>query len=253
MKLEQFPDGYAIQADSTLVETRDYVHELIGDFGLIIADPPYGNILRDQKWDRFSFDEDKFVEWMLDWTRLWQSYMSQGSAFYCWGGIGIKNFRPFIRYMCEIEKKTPLEISTLVTWSKRRGYGISHSYLFTREELLYTVNGNPKKPRVFNIPLLDEKRGYAGFDDKYPAKSEFKRRTNVWVEPELLRGKHHAAAKAARVIEIPIESSSNPGEWVIDPFAGSGTTAHACRKLGRKFVVVENDEKTFDDMVARLR
>jgi DNA modification methylase len=107
---------------------------------------------------------------------------------------------------------------------------------------------------VFNIPLLDTKRGYAGYNKKYPAKSEFYRRTNVWMDvTEIMRGKVHPTQKAQRVIEIPIEVHTNPGEWVIDPFAGSGATGHAARKLGRKFVLIEKDEEMFNSMVQSLR
>jgi DNA modification methylase len=111
-----------------------------------------------------------------------------------------------------------------------------------------------KKPRRFNVPLLEEKRGYAGFNKKYPAKSEFYRRTNVWTDiTEIMQGKVHDAQKQQRVIEIPIEVHTQPGEFVIDPFAGSGTTALAAAKLGRRFVVIEKDEKIFEDMLTRLR
>ena len=43
------------------------------------------------------------------------------------------------------------------------------------------------------------------------------------------------------------------GDWVIDPFAGAGTTAYACRELGRKFVIIENQKEYYDDLVERLR
>jgi DNA modification methylase len=89
---------------------------------------------------------------------------------------------------------------------------------------------------------------------KYPAKSEFLRRTNVWDDvSEILRGKTHVSQKPQRLMEIPIEVHTDVGEWVLDPFAGSGTTAFAARKLGRRFVVVEQDPENFDRMVADLR
>lgn len=254
MRIEQVDGGYAICADSTEVGTALQVRQFTGDVPLIVADPPYGNILP-ERWDVWSDGEEAFVQWMLDWTRTWQRTLLPNAAFYIWGGIGVPDFRPFFRYLSRVEHDTELKIANLITWKKKRAYGVKHNYLFTREECVYLFNGaDIKKPRCFNIPLLEEKRGYAGYNEKYPAKSEFYRRTNVWTDiTEIMQGKVHDAQKQQRVIEIPIEVHTAPGEWVIDPFAGSGTTAHAARKLGRRFVVIEKDEKTFEEMLARLR
>ena len=84
------------------------------------------------------------------------------------------------------------------------------------------------------------KRGYAGYNKDYPAKSEFLRRTNVWTDvTELFRGKIHPAEKPSRLAEIMIETSSLPGEWVLDPFAGSGSTGVAAANLGRPCLLIE--------------
>ncbi len=45
---------------------------------------------------------------------------------------------------------------------------------------------------------------------------------------------------------------TNPGEIVLDTFAGSGTLAKAAIKLGRRFIVVERDPVEFDKMVESL-
>jgi modification methylase len=191
---------------------------------------------------------------MVDWTICLSKLTLPGGALYVWGGIGRPTFRPFFRYLSVVERLTPFQLSTLITWKKRRGYGIQWGYLFTREELAYFVLGDPKEPRRFVVPLLEEERGYAGFNAKYPAKSKYLRRSNVWTDvTEILKGKIHEAQKPERVCEIPIEVHMEPGEWVLDPFAGSGTTAAAARKLGRRFVVVEKDKTEFDKLVARLR
>jgi DNA modification methylase len=42
-----------------------------------------------------------------------------------------------------------------------------------------------------------------------------------------------------------ISLSSKEGEVVIDPFIGSGTTAIAANRLGRKYIGIENNEKFF--------
>lgn len=89
---------------------------------------------------------------------------------------------------------------------------------------------------------------------KYPAKSEFFRRTNVWDDvTEIMKGKTHINQKPRRLMEIPIEVHTEPGEWVLDPFAGSGTTAFAARHLGRRFIIVEEDPEEFDKTIAALR
>jgi site-specific DNA-methyltransferase (adenine-specific) len=255
MRIEQVGPGYAVCADSAEAGTRAQIRQLTGDVPLIIADPPYGNILKHTRWDSVGDDEENFVNWMLSWTRMWTDMVLPGGALYVWGGIGTPGFRPFFRYLADVEKRfNDVRLANLITWSKKRAYGVKHNYLFTREELAYFCKGDIKKPRCFNIPLLETKRGYAGYNAKYPAKSEFYRRTNVWTDiTEIMQGKVHDAQKKQRVMEIPIEVHTKLGEWVVDPFAGSGTTALAAMKLGRRFVVIEKDEQEFEKMLERLR
>jgi len=252
MIIEKLDAGYAICADSTSQETISQVRQLVGDVPLIIADPPYGKVLSSD-WDKVNTSDIEFCVWMLAWTKEWANALVENGSMYVWGGIGKVDFRPFFRYLVAAEEAGKFELANLITWKKRRGYGKQRDYLFCREECAWFVKGDSKHPHCFNIPLLEDKRGYAGYNAKYPAKSEFLRRSNVWVEPELLRGKVHDAQKAQRVMEIPIEVHTHPGEWVIDPFAGSGTTGMAAMKLGRRFVCIERDKAIFDQMVARLR
>lgn len=253
MKIEKIGESYAICADGAHEQTIEAVEKLTGKLPLIVTDPPYGNVLSDA-WDVWQDDAASFQSWMMNWTKRWASTLLPNAAFYVWGGIGAPNFRPFFRYLSSVEEETSLKIANLITWKKKRAYGVKHNYLFTREECVYLFNGDDiKQPRCFNIPLLEAKRGYAGYNEKYPAKSEFYRRTNVWSDiTEVMRGKVHSAQKAQRVIEIPIEVHTHQNEWVVDPFAGSGTLGHAALKLGRRFVVIEKDEKTFQALVERL-
>lgn len=259
MEVVEFEDGIAINGQFPDQEVLDLIAKTAGPLPLVIADPPYGNIVSDY-WDKVESDDREFCRWMISWTREIEKLSLPGAGLYVWGGVGLPAedgkppFRPYLRYLVEVEHETGYHLSTPITWKKKRAYGISWGYLFTREEVAYLVLGNHKKPRKFTIPLLDVKRGYAGYSEKYPAKSEFLRRTNVWDDvTEILRGKTHVNQKPQRLMEIPIEIHTEPGEWVLDPFAGSGTTAHAARKLGRKFVVVERDVIEFKNLVASLQ
>ena len=253
MKVERFNDGLAILADSTDQKTMSFVKAETGEIPLINCDPPYGNIVS-ELWDQINDDDASFASWMTSWTKMWAQCLCAGGAFYVWGGVGKPGFRPFFKYITQVEQTEKFELSNLITWKKKRGYGLSHNYLFVREELAFFINGNAKKPRMFNIPLLEAKRGYAGYNAKYPAKSEHYRRTNVWDDiTEIMQGKTHPTEKKQRVMEIPIEVHTNPGEWVLDPFAGAGTTAFAARKLGRRFVIIEQNEEYFENCVRRLR
>lgn len=253
MDFEQFEDGYAFLADCNTLELFNRILAITGKVPLIACDPPYGKIVGED-WDQTDASDVEFCNWMLDWTRLWKAALAENGAFYCWGGIGIPQFRPFLRYLVEAETDT-FQLANLITWAKKRAYGVQHNYLFVREELAYFINGSDiKKPRTFHVPYLDKERGYAGYSKKYPAKSKYLRRTNVWSDiTEILRGKVHETQKPVPVMAVPIAVHTEPGEWVVDIFAGSGTTAVAARQLGRKFVVVEKKPEEYRKLVARLK
>lgn len=254
-----FPDGVVIRGTFPDPEVLALVGKHAeGLLPLIIADPPYGNIVS-AYWDQVNTSDVQFCDWMLGWTKELERLCLPGAAVYVWGGVGRPRdgdkppFRPFLRYLVEVELQTGFTLSTPITWKKKRAYGIQWGYLFTREELAYLVLGDHKKPRKFSVPLLDIKRGYAGYDKDRPAKSEYLRRSNVWDDvTEIFRGKTHVNQKPRRLMEIPIETHTEAGEWVLDPFAGSGTTGLAARRLGRRFILVEQDPIEFDKCVATL-
>lgn len=251
MNLLRFSDGVVCCANLLDSELLAWLAVEVGTCALIVADPPYGNVLR-AKWDRFE-QETPMVTWMLEWVRAYSELLAPQGAFYVWGGVGKPRMRPFYRLLAEAEHSTTLTLANHITWAKKRAYGVQNNYLFTREELAYFCKGDPKRPRVFNIPLLDAVRPYAGYNAKYPAKSVHYRRTNVWSDvTEIFARKVHVAQKAMRVCEIPIEVHTNPGETVIDLFSGSGQTSIAARNLGRRFVAIESDPDTYRALVDRL-
>ena len=57
--------------------------------------------------------------------------------------------------------------------------------------------------------------------------------------------------KPVALMERAIENSSPPGALVLDPFAGSGSTALACERTGRQAGLVELDPLYVDVIVRR--
>ena len=59
--------------------------------------------------------------------------------------------------------------------------------------------------------------------------------------------------KPLTILRRIIAASSNPGDLVLDFFAGSGTTGAACLELGRRFTLVDNNEQALQVMSNRFR
>ena len=51
---------------------------------------------------------------------------------------------------------------------------------------------------------------------------------------------------------INAECKVKPGDVILDPFMGSGTTGVACMNLGRKFIGIEIEPKYFDIACRRI-
>lgn len=80
--------------------------------------------------------------------------------------------------------------------------------------------------------------------------------TDVWwhtiVSPTGKEKTGYATQKPLGILRRIIQASSNPGDWVLDPFAGSGTTAHAAAELGRRFIVIDEHPDAIEIMRHRL-
>jgi modification methylase len=65
--------------------------------------------------------------------------------------------------------------------------------------------------------------------------------------------KAHSAQKPEALLYRIVMSSSNPGDVVLDPFFGTGTTGAVARKLGRKWIGIELNEAYVDVARARIQ
>ena len=58
--------------------------------------------------------------------------------------------------------------------------------------------------------------------------------------------------KPLGIMDRIVRASSNPGDLVLDFFAGSGTTGESCLKLGRQFILVDNNIQALETMARRF-
>ncbi len=75
--------------------------------------------------------------------------------------------------------------------------------------------------------------------------------SDVWQVKKPQRNDLHPTMKPVELVERAIRNSSRPGQVVLDPFAGSGTTLIAAEKTGRVARLMELDPKYVDVIVRR--
>jgi site-specific DNA-methyltransferase (adenine-specific) len=80
--------------------------------------------------------------------------------------------------------------------------------------------------------------------------------TDVWwhtiVSPTGKEKTGYATQKPVGVLRRIIQASSAPGDWVLDFFAGSGTTGAVAASLGRRFLLVDEHPDAIAVMRSRL-
>jgi site-specific DNA-methyltransferase (adenine-specific) len=80
--------------------------------------------------------------------------------------------------------------------------------------------------------------------------------TDVWwhtiVSPTGKEKTGYATQKPVGILRRMIAASSRPGDWVLDAFAGSGTTGAAARELGRNVVLIDQSDDAIAVMESRL-
>ncbi|WP_353828466.1 DNA-methyltransferase [Agromyces sp. SYSU T0242] len=80
--------------------------------------------------------------------------------------------------------------------------------------------------------------------------------TDVWwhtiVSPTGREKTGYPTQKPEGVLRRIVQASSRPGDWVLDAFAGSGTTGAVARALGRRFVLVDEHPEAIEVMRRRF-
>ena len=80
--------------------------------------------------------------------------------------------------------------------------------------------------------------------------------SDVWAIPTLSSSaserRGYATQKPLPLLERIVQASSNPGDLVLDPFCGCGTTVHAAQALGRKWIGIDISGDAVDEIKDRL-
>lgn len=217
-----------------------------GSVSLLATDPPYYGIIAEE-WDNKWETVHHYAEWLYRILIAFYPKLTPDGSVVFFGALGSHDCRPLFETMRLLEApRSPTEPSlyfsrNTITWKKRRAYGKEFDYLFCREEIAWYSVSRERDHVRFHKPYTEEKRGYDGWNSKYPAKSEFKRVSNVWTDiPELMRPAR-SCEKPVPLMRRIIETHSHPGDLVVDLFCGLGSTKCAAVQTGRRFLGCDTD------------
>jgi len=248
-------DALKILNDKTKIENNS--------IQLIFADPPYnlsGNGLKlvgnktggdyfmvNEEWDKMSFEEYK--NFTNSWIKACKRVLKEnGSIFVCCSYHNIGECMMGL-------KENGFEVKNIITWQKTNAMPNLTRRVLTHstEFIIWAVKG---KNWIFNYEVLKELNPEKTKDGKK------KQLRDVWQIPlcqgkERLKDKNgkalHPTQKPEELLKRVILGFSNEGNIVLDPFAGSGTTAYIAKKYNRFYIAIEKEEKYYKAIIDRLR
>jgi DNA modification methylase len=234
--------SYSVICGDCITELKKFPDSI---FDLAICDPPYGGVLSAQ-WDKVSDYAKWTEEWIIEVLRV----LKTDASIYVWCSVGEKS-SSLIDIVAVLRKQAVFR--DMIVWNKQRGRGNRRGWLFTREECVWATKSDQyrwNKEHQYSTEKYHEswiKR--LGKED-----NPYKRATNVWSdieEPTIEearksggRGKRvvlHPAQKPLGALSRIILPHTAPGDLVLDPFLGSGSTAIASLELGRRCVGIEKE------------
>lgn len=252
----------AVLSGSALIYQADCVPALkaLANFGipLTVTSPPY-NIGKEYEQ---ALPLPEYLSWCEEWLAgIHAATSTTGALWLNLGYVAVPGRGKAVPLPYLMWDRTEFFLRQEVVWTYGAGVAARHG-LSPRNEKFLWYSKDPSN-YTFN---LDEIRDP---DVKYPnQKKNGKIRVNplgknpgdVWALPKVTSGANrsspertpHPAQFPEAVIERIIRASSNPGDIVVDPFSGSGTTALVARRLGRIGVGFELEQRYVDVSGKRL-
>jgi site-specific DNA-methyltransferase (adenine-specific) len=231
---------------------------------LAFADPPF-NI----GFDYDAYDDRLTADAYLNWSRKWMAevvrVLRPDGTF--WLAIGDE-------YAAELKVMATRELGLVcrswVVWyytfgvNCRQKFSRSHAHLFhfVRDPAAFTFNSERiRVPSARELVYGDKRACPTGRlpDDTWILRPQdlpegFTAQEDTWYFPRVCgtfkeRSGWHGCQMPEQLLGRIVRGSSNDGDTVLDPFAGSGTTLAVAKKLGRSFLGVELS----DAYVAKIR
>jgi site-specific DNA-methyltransferase (adenine-specific) len=203
---------------------------------LVFADPPFNiGYTYDQYHDRKK--SGKYLAWTRDWIGACVHVLKPHGSFYI--AIG-DEYAAQIKLMAENE--FGLTLRNWIIWHYSFGQQTKSKFARAHTHILYFVKD--AKNFVFNdeaVRVISDRQ--KKYNDKR-ANPAGKMPDDVWDEYPRICGTFRERtgfpcqmpeSLLARIIRV----SSNEGDWVLDPFSGSGTTATVAHKLKRYYTSID--------------
>jgi site-specific DNA-methyltransferase (adenine-specific) len=233
---------------------------------LVIADPPY-NVYdndvvkvpfqrrnKDVSWDKYNGD---FIDFSMKWVDASIRKMKKDASLFVFGGVNYKKGNDLLSIIPMLRER--LEFINLIAWCYDSGQG-SKRFFSSRFELLAWF----AKSRDYTFNLSDVKIKYSSDDLRKYSKDkrvrleslvDGKNPTNVWFVNRVQSNDgdrfDHPTQKPDEVIRRIVLAASNPGDTVLDPFFGSGTTLKVCKDLDRNVIGFEINKDYYDMAMQR--
>lgn len=218
----------------------------------IIADPPYFNVLTAQEWDTQWKAAAEYLVWTKAWVTEAMRVLRDDGQCFIFGQLG-KREHVFIHLMSELCRVH--QFHDLLIWDRAVGYNERRdSFTPAYEMILVLRKGQVVKfnKGAVREPYTSEKiqsylrdKRYKDRDARMKHLLAGKFATNLLRVPSLKGSSKekcgHPSQKPVELITKLIVCSTDPGDVVLDPFLGSGTTAVVAQALNRRWLGIESN------------
>lgn len=217
---------------------------------LVFADPPF-NI--GYKYDKYhdKKESSNYIAWTRDWMQACLNVLKPNGSFYIAIGDG------YAANVKIIADELGLHMRNWIIWHYTFGqqtktkFARSHTHIFyfVKDKDNFTFNDHTVRvPSDRQLIYNDKRSNPAGKmpDDVW---NTFSRVCGTFKE----RQRWHPCQMPVILLSRIIAASSNPGDVVLDPFIGSGTTAEAASVYNRQYVGIDVSQDYCDNVEKRLK